>query len=260
MYKFGEQNYLVVVNAANKDKDFQHMKSNILADTVIEDISDSIAQIALQGPASREILQTILDDEAIPEKYYTAIEHVDIAGFDCMISRTGYTGELGYEIYTDAANAVSLWQLLREKGEPFGCIPCGLGARDTLRLEAAMPLYGHEMDDEISPFEAGLDFAVKMDKSDFIGKEALVQKGEIARVRVGLEGISRGIMREHQDVYVDGVCIGSTTSGTHAPFVGHAIAMALIDVKYAHVGQVVEVDVRGRFVQARVVDMPFIQK
>ncbi|MBQ9690742.1 MAG: glycine cleavage system aminomethyltransferase GcvT [Eggerthellaceae bacterium] len=260
VYKFADQDYLVVVNAANKDKDFQHMSQYVLEGTKIADVSDSVAQIALQGPASRDILKTFLADEEIPEKYYTALEHVDIDGIDCIVSRTGYTGELGYEIYAPADKAAYIWQLLREKGEPFGCIPCGLGARDTLRLEAAMPLYGHEMDDEITPFEAGLDFAVNMNASDFIGKQVLLEKGTPTHIRVGLEALTRGIMREHQDVYFDGKVVGHTTSGTHAPFIGKAIAMARLDASLAKVGTEVDVDVRGRMVTARVIEMPFINK
>ena len=170
VYKFGEEDYFLVVNASNRHKDFEHMKKNILPDTEIEDISDTLAQVALQGPNSREIMKKVMKEEDIPEKYYTAKRNVDIGGMDCIISYTGYTGEAGYEIYTANENAEKMWDLLRENGKEFGLIPCGLGARDTLRLEASMPLYGHEMDEVVSPLETGLDFGVKMDKKEFIGK------------------------------------------------------------------------------------------
>lgn len=260
VYKFAEDDYLLVVNAANKDKDFNHIRKNVLQGTEVEDISDSLAQIALQGPKAPEILAKLVKREQIPEKYYTAVRHVDIAGADCIISRTGYTGELGYEIYIPKDEAVHIWKCLREAGEEFGLIPCGLGARDTLRLEAAMPLYGHEMTDDITPLEAGLDFAVKMNKPEFIGKIALEKKGEPQVIRVGLEVTGRGIIREHQDVYIGDEKIGSTTSGTHCPYIGKAVSMAMLPVEYSAVGTQVEVDVRGRRVAAQVVELPFYKR
>ena len=246
VYKFGEEDYLLVVNAANRHKDFDHIKANILPGTVAEDISDSVGQVALQGPKAPDILKKLVAEENLPKGYYTAERHVDIGGVDCLVSRTGYTGELGYEIYMPAEETPKIWGLLREAGEEFGMIPCGLGARDTLRLEAAMPLYGHEMNDEITPLEAGLDFGVKMNKDEFLGKEALEAKGEPRIIRVGLEVTGRGIVREHQDVYVGEEKIGMTTSGTHCPFLGKAVAMAMVPREYAGIGTEVEVDVRGR--------------
>ncbi len=260
VYKFAEDYYFVVVNASNRHKDFEHMKKNILPGTQIEDISDSLAQVALQGPESFNIIGKLLPEQSIPKKYYTAIEHVDIAGMDCMISYTGYTGESGFEIYTAKENAVKLWRLLLETGKDYGLIPCGLGARDTLRLEAAMPLYGHEMDDEISPLETNLNYGVKMNKPEFIGKKALEERGEPKITRVGLQMVDRGIMREHQDVYVDDQLIGHTTSGTHCPYLGKPVAMALINKKYAEIGTRVSVDVRGRRLTAEVVALPFYKR
>ena len=257
VYKFGEEAYLVVVNAANREKDYAHMAQNLLPGTKAEDISDSVAQLALQGPKAPAILKKLLPEDQIPKGYYTALPNVEIQGMKCMISRTGYTGELGYEIYTANEDAPKLWKLLRETGEEFGLIPCGLGARDTLRLEAAMPLYGHEMDETISPLEAGLDFGVKLNKDEFIGKDALVAAGAPKRVRVGLEVTGRGIIREHQDVYLGQEKIGLTTSGTHCPFLGKALAMALIDPAHAAEGTQLEVEVRGRRVPAVIVPLPF---
>ncbi len=260
VYKFAEDYYFVVVNASNRHKDFAHMKENILPGTVIEDISDSVAQVALQGPKSFEIMAKLLPEDQIPQKYYTAIEHVTIDGMDCMISYTGYTGEKGFEIYTANENAVKLWRLLLETGKEDGLIPCGLGARDTLRLEAAMPLYGHEMDDEISPLETNLNYGVKMNKQEFIGKKALEERGEPKITRVGLQMVDRGIMREHQDIYADDVKIGHTTSGTHCPYLNKPVAMALIDKNYSEVGTRVKVDVRGRLLTAEVVPLPFYKR
>lgn len=142
VYKFGEEAYLAVVNASNREKDYAHMAQNLLPGTKAEDISDTVAQLALQGPKAPAILKSLLPEDQIPKGYYTALPRVEIQGIPCMISRTGYTGELGYEIYTANEDAPKLWKILREAGEAFGLIPCGLGARDTLRLEAAMPLYG----------------------------------------------------------------------------------------------------------------------
>ena len=260
VYKFGEEAYLVVVNAANREKDYAHMAQNLLPGTKAEDISDSVAQLALQGPKAPAILKKLLPEDQIPKGYYTALPNVEIQGMKCMISRTGYTGELGYEIYTANEDAPKLWKLLRETGEEFGLIPCGLGARDTLRLEAAMPLYGHEMDETISPLEAGLDFGVKLNKDEFIGKDALVATGAPKRVRVGLEVTGRGIIREHQEVYLGQEKIGLTTSGTHCPFLGKALAMALIDPAHAAEGTQLEVEVRGRRVPAVIVPLPFYKR
>ena len=259
VYKFGEESYLVVVNAANRDKDVNHIKSNLLADTKATDISDSIAQLALQGPASDAILAKLADKAIFPTDYYTAVAHVDVDGIDCMVSRTGYTGEAGFELYTAAENGPALWKKLRLAGADLGLIPCGLGARDTLRLEAGMPLYGHELTDDISPMQAGLTFAVALDH-DFIGRDALALEGEPEQVRVGLEVTGRGIVREHQDVYAGDAKIGISTSGTMCPFVGKALAMAYIDRAYSEVGTDLEVDVRGRRVPVRVVPLPFYSR
>ena len=260
VYKLDEDDYYVVVNASNRLKDFEHMKNNILEDTIIEDISDNVGQVALQGPKAKDIMLEILKEEDLPLKYYTLKNHVDINGMDCLISFTGYTGENGYEIYTANENVVKLWNLLLEKGKKYNLVPCGLGARDTLRLEAAMPLYGHEMDDNINPFETGLSMGVKMDKEEFIGKKGLIEKGEAKIARVGLKIIDKGVLREHQDVFVGDKKIGHTTSGTFSPLFKTSIAMALIDKEYANIDGIVEVDVRGRRLKARIVELPFYKK
>ena len=257
VYRFGAESWLVVVNAANRQKDVAHMQANLLPGTQLRDISDGIAQLALQGPAAPDIAASLLPPECIPQKYYTAVKDVEVAGIPCMISRTGYTGEAGYEFYTEAENAPRLWQVLREAGEPYGLIPCGLGARDTLRLEAAMPLYGHEMNDEITPLEAGLDFCVKLQKDEFIGREALLAAGVPQQVRIGLLVTGRGILREKQTVYLGDTAIGETTSGTYCPRLGRSAAMARVGAANAAPGTAVTVDVRGRRVAAEIVPLPF---
>ena len=233
-------------------------------DTTLDEIrnlfGDQVAQLALQGPNAKEILAHLIDPELLPQKYYTAVREVIVAGIPCMISRTGYTGEFGYELYTAADDGPKLWKLLRQVGAEHGLIPCGLGARDTLRLEAAMPLYGHEMNETVTPLEAGLNFAVKLQKPEFIGRDALLAAGEPKRVRVGLKATGRGILREEQTVYLGDTVIGTTTSGTFAPYLKQAIAMALVDADHTAPGTAVEVDVRGRRVPAEIVPLPFYKR
>ena len=257
VYKCGAGSYLVVVNAANTEKDFQWICSHLTPGCEAEDISGQVAQLALQGPKAEDILSRLTRE--IPAKNYTAVRGT-VAGLGCLISRTGYTGEDGFELYCAPGDAVALWEALLEAGAPDGLVPCGLGARDTLRLEAAMPLYGHEMDETVTPLEAGLDFAVKLNKPEFIGKDALVAAGTPQRVRVGLAVTGRGIVREHQDLFLNGEKIGHTTSGTHCPFLGKALAMGLIDAKYAAVGTALEADVRGRRVAVEIVPLPFYKR
>ncbi|MCC8026706.1 MAG: glycine cleavage system aminomethyltransferase GcvT [Clostridium sp.] len=260
VYKVRDGCYFIVVNASNKDKDYAWMKSRQFGDVSFEDISSSVAQLALQGPRAMEILRKLVKEEDIPEKYYTCRFDGFIGDIRCIISKTGYTGEDGVEIYLEASEGPRMWELLMEAGREYGLIPCGLGARDTLRLEASMPLYGHEMDDGISPEEAGLGFFVKMGKEDFIGKKALMEKGPLTRKRVGLRVTGRGIVRERQAVYAGGQLIGMTTSGTHCPYLGYPAAMALVDVACKEPGTAVEVDVRGRRVAAEIVALPFYKR
>ncbi|MCB7305006.1 glycine cleavage system aminomethyltransferase GcvT [Bariatricus massiliensis] len=260
VYKYNDECYLIVVNAANREKDFQWMKSHETGEAVFEDISDEVAQIALQGPKSLEILQKIAGAEDIPEKYYHAVFHAKAAGIPCLISQTGYTGEDGFEIYLASKDAPAMWEALMEAGREEGLIPCGLGARDTLRLEAAMPLYGHEMDENVNPIEAGLGFAVKRKKESFIGKEFLPTKDELTRKRVGLKVTGRGIIREEAEIYDGDKKIGFSTSGTHCPYLGYPIAMAFLDIDYTEAGTKVTAIVRGRKVEAEVVPTPFYKK
>ena len=260
VYKKGDEDYFIVVNAANKDKDYQWMLDHQFGEVTFTDVSDQYAQLALQGPKAMEILRKLAPEENIPKKYYHAVFDTEAAGIPCIISKTGYTGEDGVEIYLDSARAQEMWDALLEAGKEEGLIPCGLGARDTLRMEAAMPLYGHEMDEQVTPLEAGLGFAVKMTKEDFIWKKALEEKGEPARKRIGLKVTGRGIIREYQDVYLGDRLIGHTTSGTHCPYLGCPVAMALVDADCTEPGTKVEADVRGRRVEAQIVPLPFYKR
>ena len=254
VYKRGDNDYFIVVNAANKDKDYQWMLDHQFGEVTFTDASSEYGQIALQGPKAMEILKKLTAEENIPKKYYHAVFDTEVAGIPCIISKTGYT-------YLASENAEKMWDALLEAGKDEGLIPCGLGARDTLRMEAAMPLYGHEMDDEISPLETGLKFAVKMGKEeDFIGKKAMEERGEPKITRIGLKVTGRGIIREHQDIYIGEKKIGHTTSGTHCPFLGYPIAMALVDAGSVEIGNKVEVDVRGRKVEAEVIALPFYKR
>jgi len=256
VYRTGEERYLLVVNAAGRRRDAEWIGAHLTGDVRLRDISDEVAQLALQGPASAGILAALTGSGSIPERYYTFRDGCKAAGVDCLVSRTGYTGEDGFELYCAPAGAPALWDALLDAGAARGLIPCGLGARDTLRLEAAMPLYGHEMDEEISPLETGLAFAVKLQKEDFIGKAGILARGA-ARTRVGLKATGRGIIREHSPVFADGVQIGVTTSGTHCPYLGGAYAMALVDSAHARPGTTVEAEVRGRNIPAEIVPLPF---
>ncbi len=258
VYKIRDDSYFVVVNAANKEKDFSWMTRHGTQAVEITDVSDRYAQIALQGPKAEAILRRLAG--RLPEKYYTALFDGRIADIPCILSRTGYTGEDGFEMYTAPEDAGALWTLLLETGREDGLIPCGLGARDTLRLEASMPLYGHELSETITPLEAGLASFVKLDKPAFIGREALLAHAVPERRRVGLKVTSRGIVREHQEVFLDDRPVGMTTSGTHCPFLGGAYAMALVRAEVPATGAKVEVDVRGRRVEAETVALPFYRR
>lgn len=260
VYKKKENEYFIVVNAANKNKDFNWMKAHQFGDVVFEDHSTEIAQLALQGPNAHLILKKLAKEESIPQKYYHCIFDTEVDGITCTVSRTGYTGEDGYEIYLKSGDAAAFWKKLMKAGEEYGLIPCGLGARDTLRLEAAMPLYGHEMDDHTDPLSVGLDFAVKLQKDHFIGKNEIEKKGALSQIRIGLKGTGRGIIREQEEIRIGDDVIGHTTSGTYCPYFKCSLAMAMVGKEYAKPGTKVEVLVRDRKVTAEVVNLPFYKK
>jgi len=260
VYKFADNEYFLVVNASNTEKDFEWMKKHLFGDVKLENKSALYGQIALQGPKAEKIIAKIADAKNIPQKNYTFIKESNVAGIQCILSRTGYTGEDGFEIYCAAENTPKMWDELLSAGKEFGLIPCGLGARDTLRMEAAMPLYGHEMNDEISPLEGGVGIFVKLDKADFIGKAAVEKIGKTRFKRIGLKIVGKGIAREGLKVYKDGKEIGVVTSGTHSPTLGYPVAMARVNADSASKGDKVEVDVRGRMVEAEVIPLPFYKR
>ena len=257
VYRLHYDKYFIVTNASNNETDVEWMKSRQFGAVDFHDSADESAQIALQGPASAKILAKITNDA--PAKYYYFTDITDINEILVTISRTGYTGEDGFELYCIPERIEELWDTVLEAGKDEGLIPCGFGARDTLRLEAAMPLYGHEMDRTITPFEAGLGFAVKLGKDDFVGKAALLANQKPSRRRIGIKMTGRGIARENYAVLKDGREIGRTTSGTFCPYLGYAAAMVLIDANIK-AGEEVEVDIRGKPAAGVTVPLPFYKR
>src|SRR5579872_544094 len=268
VHRLGDNDYLLVVNAGTKDKDFQWMRKQVSSFPGIHlsDYSSYYSQLAIQGPRAIDTLQklTKVDLAAIKNYWFTWGQ---VAGIhNVLIARTGYSGEDGFEVYTpsDEATTVKMWQTLLDAGSEFGIRPCGLGARNTLRLEAGMSLYGHEISEDINVLEAGLDRWLKMDKGDFIGRGALEKvqaEGGPKRKVIGLEMVERGIGRDGYTVLSpEGEQIGQITSGSPAPFLKTNIAMALVPASVAASGTDVLVDVRGNRVRAKQVPIPFYKR
>lgn len=255
VYRMADEEYLVVVNAANIEKDVSFIKEHLFGDVLFQDISEDCGQIAIQGPLSQELLKRLTPVNDMP--YYTFKGNVDIAGKNVLISRTGYTGEDGYEIYTSAVDTEFLWDLFLETGKDLGVEPCGLGCRDTLRLEAAMPLFGHELNDETTPIEAGLSMFVKLNKEKFIAQVALSEKP--SKRRIGLQVIDRGIAREQCPVYHNGIEVGVVTSGTKSPTLNQSIAMAFVPAELFKETDF-EINVRGKLLKAEKVKLPFYKR
>jgi aminomethyltransferase len=251
--KFSPTHYFLVINAANTKKDLAWMQKQAFSQGVtITDVSDNFAEIALQGPLAQEILQPLCDADLAAIKYYYFLPHVQVSGVDCLLSRTGYTGEDGFEIYMPPEAACTIWEaILQEGGDRVA--PCGLGARDTLRLEAKMPLYGHEMDEDITPLEAGFGRFVKLEKPSFIGKEALAEQKEkgLERKLVEFEMLGRGIPRPGYDVQKDGTKIGHVTSGGYLPTLEKNLGLCLIKSEFALIDNEIEIMIRKKAVKAR---------
>ena len=264
IYKFTDDNYLLVVNAANTEKDFQWLKQHAEGDVQIENVSASYAQLAIQGPLAEKILQKLTPDKNLQEiRFFAFDSHVQIIGHEALVSRTGYTGEDGFEIYCQTEAAEAIWEAIMEAGKEEGLLPCGLGARDTLRFEANLVLYGQELSSQITPLEAGIGFAVKVDKeADFIGKPVLKAQKEhgIPRKLVGVEMIDRGIPRHGYQVYVNNELVGEITSGTQSPTLKKNIGLALIKSEESKTGNELEVEIRGKRLKAIIVPTPFYQK
>lgn len=263
IYKRAEDNYLLVVNASNLDKDLEWMKKHQTDNVTIEDKSDEYALLALQGPRAEAILQTLTAEPLNEIKFFRFKEDVEIAGQSVLISRTGYTGEDGFELYGSPEAIVVLWKEILAAGESEGLVPAGLGARDTLRFEAGLPLYGQELSQEISPLEAGLGFVVKVNKEeDFLGKAALKEQKEngVPRKLVGIEMIDKGIPRTGYPVLINNEEVGVVTTGTQSPTLNKNIGFALIQAEHAVEGQEVVVQVRKRQLKAVIVKAPFYKR
>jgi aminomethyltransferase len=268
VHKLSENDFLLVINAGTREKDVQWVRSQIgaMPGVHVSDYSDYYTQLALQGPRAAETLAklTPVDLSTIKNYWFTWGTVCGLA--NTLIARTGYTGEDGFEIYvpSDEPTSVRVWNEVLEAGREFGILPCGLGARNTLRLESAMALYGHELSAEINVFEAGLDRYCKLEKGPFVGSEALAKiqaEGGAKRKLVGLEVVERGIARDGYGVFdAEGKEIGYVTSGSPAPFLKKNIAMAYVPLEFAPVGTEVAVQCRSNSVRAKVVSLPFYKR
>jgi len=266
VHRLGDDGYLLVINAGTREKDFDWVRDNTRGFKCrAEHLSDDFTQIAIQGPRAVDLLQKLTDANLAAVKFYW-ITHGTVCGLkNILIARTGYTGEDGFEIYipSDDGTSVRVWNEILGAGKEFGAVPCGLGARNTLRLEAKLPLYEHEISDTINVWEAGLDRFCKMEKAEFIGKAALQKaKAEgLARTLVGIEMVERGIARDSYRVLDEaGAAIGYVTSGSPAPFLKKNIALAYMPPNFAEVGSTVKVEIRGQGVKAQVVPTPFYKR
>jgi aminomethyltransferase len=252
---WGEEGFFVVVNASNRERDLDWIRSHAPASVVVEDRTFELALIALQGPRAEELLPA----GGLADIPYFGFREGEVAGVGAMISRTGYTGEDGFEVFVDAAEVGHVWDAILEVGREAGLLPAGLGARDATRLEAALRLYGNDMDETVNPYEAGLGWTVKLEKGDFVGRSALtnVRQDGPRRTLIGLETEPGSIPRHGAAVKGEGGRNGVVTSGTHSFFLGHPIALAMVEVPSFRVGDKVAVEVRGREAPAEVVKLPF---
>jgi len=261
VHKVDDQDYFICVNASNQDKDYEHIAANNNFDATVENAGPRYAQIAIQGPRAIETLQKLTSVPLAPIRYYHFVDGT-VSGTPARIARTGYTGEDGFEIYVHPAEATRIWDEILEAGAEFGIKPAGLGARNTLRLESKMALYGHEIGASITPWEADLGWIVKLDKGDFIGRDALVKQKEqgVTRKLVGFEMKGRGIGRDGYEVYVDGEPAGWVTSGGPAPTLNKNIGLCYLPTSLAEVGRTIHVMVRGQGVEAVTIPTPFYKR
>ena len=265
VYRFTEDHLLLVVNAGTTEKDWDWIRSHHVDENVeLTDVSADYCQIAIQGPAALSILQALTAVRLNEIKYYH-FRYAPVDGVAAIVSRTGYTGEDGFEVYAAAEKGEQIWNKILEAGNfgaDDGVLPCGLAARNTLRLEAGMCLYGHEIDETTTLLEANLGWICKLNKGEFIGRERLSQQKEagIKRKLVGFEVTDRGIARDGQDVLIRGQPVGQVTSGSPAPFLKKNIGMAYVPIESAREGGAIEIDVRGRLVGAQIVPLPFYKR
>ena len=265
VYRLAADHLLLVVNAGTTDKDWEWISSHHASESVkLENVSSNYCQLALQGPDAQNILAKLTDLPLSEIKYYHFTTGT-VEGVVSIVSRTGYTGEDGFEVYAAPEHAEKLWNKILDAGNfgaDDGVTPCGLAARNTLRLESGMALYGHEIDETTTLYEANLGWICKLDKGDFVGREALVQqKAEgVKRKLVGFEVTERGIARDDQGVVIGDQTVGKVTSGSPAPYLKKNIGLAYVPVEYANVAQEIKIDVRGRLVGAQIVKTPFYKR
>lgn len=260
VYRF-EDHYMTVVNAANLDKDYKWLKSHLKGDVDLKDVSDQTTLLAIQGPKAVDVVRKLTDTN-LDEIVYYNFKIGEVAGIDTIISRTGYTGEDGFELYIDRSNSEQLWDAIFEAGEEFGIKPIGLGARDSLRLEVCFNLYGNDMDQNTNPIEAGLGWIVKSKKKGgFIGREPVLEaKERTTRKLVGFVLNQKGIARHNTDVYFNVKKIGHVTSGGFSPMLNKAIGLAYVDKPHHEIGTRIEIDLRGKLLQAEIVQTPFYRQ
>jgi len=261
VHKVADDSFFLCVNASNQEKDFEHIRGYNKFDCDVELASDRYAQLAIQGPNARATLQKLTPVDLSAIRYYWFTDGV-VCGTPARIAHTGYTGEDGFEIYVAPEEAERIWNEILEAGEEFGIKPCGLGARNTLRLEAKMALYGHEIHASINPFEADLGWIVKMEKADFVGKRALAGSMErgVTRKLIGFEMRGRGIGRDGYEVLLDGQPAGWVTSGSPSPTLGKNIGLCYLPVAESRPGRKIEVVIRSQPVEAETVDTPFYKR
>ncbi len=261
VHKIAGTNYFLCVNAGNQDKDFDYIVSHNIFDCRVENAGARYSQLALQGPKSLAILERFTNAPVAALKYYR-FTLGKVNDVDCLIARTGYTGEDGFELYFPPEHSEKMWFALLESGRGDGLLPCGLGARNTLRLEANMCLYGHEIDDTITVWEANLGWICKMDKGDFIGREALARQKEngLARILVGFEMVDRQIARDGCAVYHGDVEVGRVTSGAPSTFLRKNIGLAFVPPEMSAVGTEIRIGIRTHRALARIVSLPFYRR
>jgi len=264
VYRLGPERFMVVCNASNRETVAAHLATLLEEgqyEATLDDRSEAIALIAPQGPRAAELLGGLTDMDLDGLANYHSAEGT-VAGIECLVARTGYTGEDGFELFCDAARARDLWVALTERGGDLGLRPCGLGARDTLRLEAGMPLYGNELDRDTNPYEVNFGRVVKLDKGDFVGRDALAAVAEAGPRRrlIGLEMIDNAIPRAGYGVRRDGSTVGRVTSGTLSPTLGTKIAMAMVPAELWGIGNEFEVVVRDRPYRSQQVKLPFYRR
>ncbi|WP_416294435.1 glycine cleavage system aminomethyltransferase GcvT [Paenibacillus illinoisensis] len=259
VYKLEDQHYMLVVNASNIDKDWAWLQEHMVPGVSMTNDSAETALLALQGPLAADIIGKVTDTDVSVIEPFRFVQNAEVCGVKLLLSRTGYTGEDGFELYVQADQAAAVWNGLMEAGADHGLVPAGLGARDTLRFEAKLPLYGQELSPTISPLEAGVGMFVKLNAGPFIGHEALLQQKNDgpARKLVGIEVLERGIPRPHYPIYAEGVQIGEVTTGTQSPTLKRNLGLALINSQYAALGTPLEIEIRGKKLKAEVVKTPF---